>query len=127
MKMNQKKLALFVDDDNHFLEALEGLLEHQKFEVQTYVAKNGYHVIDEVIKRKPDVLFMDFNLPRANGGQILPVLRSIKSFAKVPVYFVTGHNDQEVKPLLKDMFYNGILKKTDALISEITNVLNQTA
>ena len=122
--MNDRKRAFFIDDDQDFLESLRDLIDHPQFEVLTYLALNGYRAIDEVIKQQPDVLFIDFNLPRANGGQILPVLRSIENFSEVPVYFVTGHSREEVERLLKDVAYDGILEKSDTLPQEIVKILD---
>ena len=122
--MNDRKRAFFIDDDQDFLEGLQDLIDHPRFEVVTYLALNGYRAIDEVIKQQPDVLFIDFNLPRANGGQILPVLRSIGNFSEVPVYFVTGHSREEVERLFKDVAYDGILEKSDTLPQEIVKILD---
>src|SRR3989338_3761685 len=122
--MSERKLAFFVDDDQDFLEALQDILRHPRFEIQTYLADNGYKAIDEVIRRKPDVLFIDFNLPRANGGQILPVLRAIKSLRDVPVFFITGHSEDEILPFINHVKYQGLLKKSDTLISEVIERLD---
>jgi CheY-like chemotaxis protein len=125
--MNEKKVALFIDDDKCFLDTLKEVVAHPQFEIQTYHARNGYHVIDEVIKRKPYALFIDFNLPRANGSQIIPVIKQVKKLSSMPVYFVTGYAEKEVNPLLKDVQHSGILKKDDTLISVIVKMLNKLA
>jgi len=124
MVMKKRKTAYFIDDDQDFLEALQAVIEHPSFTIETYFADNGYKAIDEAIRRKPDVLFIDFNLPRANGGQILPVLKAVKSLRKVPVYFITGHSKDEVLPLLGHLKYDGIIQKTDQFPSEVTQILN---
>jgi CheY-like chemotaxis protein len=123
--MGEKKLVFIVDDDKDFLEVIKDVLEHPRFRIETYLALNGYRAIDEVIKQKPDVLFIDFNLPRASGGQILPVIKSTEAFSEIPVYFITGHTKDEVLPLLNHVKFDGILTKSDTLIQEIAQVLDK--
>jgi len=123
--MADKKIAFFIDDDSDFLEALQDVVSHPHFEIQTYLAQNGYKAIDETIKQKPDVLFVDFNLPRASGAQIIPILKSVKAFDNVPVYFLTGHSRDEVEPLLEHVKYDGIIQKSDTLPRDIVQILDK--
>ncbi|MBI4358271.1 MAG: response regulator [Candidatus Omnitrophica bacterium] len=123
--MRDQKIAFFIDDDLAFLELIPYTVRHPRFEVRTYQALNGYQAIDEVIRRKPDVVFLDFRLPRANGGQILPILRSVKSLAHVPVYLVTGLSKAEVLPLLTDVNFDGVLVKNESIWAEVLKVLDR--
>ena len=100
--MDEQKIAFFIDDDPNFLALIPDVVQHPRFRIQTYCAVNGYRTIDEIIKVKPDVLFIDFYLPRANGGQILPILKSVQALSNLPVYFLTGYSKEEILPLLKD-------------------------
>ena len=123
--MNEQKVAFFIDDDPNFLEVLPDVVRHPHFKIQTYCATNGYRTIDEVIKARPDVLFIDFYLPRASGGQILPILKSVHGLADLPVYILTGFSKEEILPFLEGADYNGILSKDDSLIVEILRILTQ--
>jgi len=123
--MKERKIAFFIDDDSDFLELIPNTIQHPRFEVRTYHAPNGYRTIDEVIKTKPDILFLDFYLPRANGGQIVSILKSVKSLAHIPVYFITGFSKAEVLPLLKDVDCQGVLVKNQSLWAEVSKILDQ--
>ncbi len=121
-----RKKAFFIDDDSDFLKLIPNTVRHPHFEVLTYHAANGYRIIDEVIKMKPDVLFIDFYLPRANGSQILPILKSVEGLRELPVYFITGFSKDEIKPFLEDSNYEGILLKSGAsLRTDILKILDQ--
>ena len=127
--MNEQKIAFFIDDDPNFLVLIPDVIQHPRFKIQTFCAVNGYKAIDEIIKVKPDVLFIDFYLPRANGGQILPILKSVQALSNLPVYFLTGYSKEEILPLLKDTNvkdadYDGILLKSDSLPGEVLEILN---
>ena len=123
--MGDRKVAVFVDDDSDFLELIPEIIQHPRYEIRTYRALNGYRIIDEIIKIKPDVLFIDFFLPRANAGQILPILRSIQTLARIPVYFVTGRPKEEIMPFLEDLDYDGIIFKSDAFKDAVLHVLDR--
>lgn len=118
-------MAVFIDDDSDFLNLIPEVIQHPHYEIKTYCSTNGYHAIDEIIKMKPDVLFIDFYLPRANGGQILPILKSVQALAHLPIYFVTGYSEPEILPFLEGLEYNGIIFKSDALKDAVLHVLDQ--
>ena len=118
-------MAVFVDDDSDFLELIPEVIHHPRYEIRTFRTLNGYRIIDEIIKIKPDVLFLDFHLPRANGSQILPILKAVQPLAHLPIYFVTGYSEPEVLPFLKGLDYDGIIFKSDALKDAVFHVLDQ--
>lgn len=123
--MSEQKVAFFIDDDPNFLEVLPDVVRHPHFKIQTYCATNGYRTIDEVIKARPDVLFIDFYLPRASSGQILPILKSVHGLANLPVYILTGYTKEEILPFLEETDCKGILLKDDTLPVEILRIFNQ--
>ena len=123
--VKERKKVVFVDDDVNFLEAIPEAIQHPHFEIKICYTTNGYRTIDEVIKIQPDVLFIDFHLPRANGGQILPILKAVQSLAHLSIYFVTGYSEPEILPFLKDLDYDGIILKGDTLKDAVFHVLDQ--
>ena len=123
--MTNRRRVVFVDDDVDFLEAIPEEIQHPNFEIKICYTTNGYRTIDEVIKIQPDILFIDFHLPRANGGQILPILKAVQSLAHISIYFVTGYSEPEIMPFLKDLDYDGIVFKSDALKDAVLHVLSR--
>jgi CheY-like chemotaxis protein len=122
-----QKIAFFVDDNPDFLDSVSGLVEHPQFKVQTYFVTNGYKIVDEIIKTRPAIVFIDFNLPRVNGGQVVSVLRSIKGFEDVPIYFMTGYPKETVKSFLKGLDFDGIVEKEVDFYQQTLNILEQSA
>ena len=128
MKMTKgqdRKVAFFIDDDQGFIELIPLMVKHPRFEVRSYCPTNGYQVIDEVIKTKPDVLFIDFNLPRANGGQLLPILKSVKTLSDMRVYFLTAYTEKEILPFVQGLEFHGVLNKKEDLSSKIIKILDE--
>jgi DNA-binding NarL/FixJ family response regulator len=120
-----QKIAFFIDDDADFVTMIPNVVQHHRFEIRAYHATNGYQAIDEVIKTKPDVLFIDFGLPRASGGQILPILKSVQGLSELKIYFVTGYSTAEILPLVHGLKFHGIINKDENLKSEIIKVLDE--
>ena len=125
--MRQREIAFFIDDDPDFLEMISYLVSHPHFDIQTHHSRNGYRAIDEIIKVKPSVLFIDFNLPRANGGQIVSVLKSVESLSDLPVYFVTGYPKEKILPFLKAEDSEKIISKGPSLKEEVLKILEARA
>ena len=122
--MSERKVAFIIDDDPDFLNVLASAVKHPHFDVKTYRAANGYQAINEVIRVKPDVLFIDLRLPRANGCQLLSILRFVPAFAHVPIYLMTGYPKDEIRLLLREVHYSGLLLKGNSLRSEMMKILD---
>ena len=125
--MKEKKVAFFIDDDKQFLETLSLLVQHPLFEVRTYCAKNGYQAVDELLKTRPDVVFIDFYIPRANGGQIISIVKSAAGLEHLPVYFLTVYSKDAVSSFLRHFEFDGILEKEGHFVEEIIKILDQLA
>ena len=121
--MSEREVAFFIDDDPDFLEMIPCMVQHPHFNILTYHSQNGYHAIDEIIRVKPDVLFIDFHLPRANGGQIISILKSVRALSNVPVYFITGCPKEQILPFLEGISYERILLKGPSLQEDILEIL----
>jgi two-component SAPR family response regulator len=128
MKTNEaqdRKIAFFIDDDQGFIELIPLMVKHPRFEVKSHCTTNGYQVVDEVIKLKPDVLFIDFNLPRVNGGQLLPILKSVETLSRMRIYFLTAYTETELLPFIKGLEFHGVLNKMENLSSRIMKIFDE--
>ncbi len=123
--MNNTKIAFFIDDDEDFLELIHEVVQHPNFQIKTLHVDNGYHAIDEIIKIRPDVLFIDFYLPRANGSQILPIIKYVQALSDLPVYFITGFPKEEILPFIKESSCAGILSKNESLKEDVLKILEE--
>ena len=121
--MNDPKVAFFVDDDDDFLRLVDMAIQHPRFQIKTMHVDNGYQAIDEIIKTKPDVLFIDFCLPRVNAGQILPIIKYIHSLSDLPIYLVTNFSKDEISPFLTEVNPDGVLLKNNSFPDEVLKIL----
>lgn len=81
---------LVVDDSATIRQAMKKLLED---DYTVSLADSGVSAIRAITLDRPDLVLMDYEMPVCNGKQTLEMLRSEKSFADIPVVFLTGHDD----------------------------------
>ena len=117
---NAKKHILVVDDDPTMLRTLKLWLS-DKYRV--YMANSGMNAISLLAKKPVDLILLDYEMPVANGPQVLSMIRSEATTKDTPVMFLTAKNDKEsvmsvmdLKPekyLLKTMPPEQLLKNID--------------
>ena len=111
---------LVVDDDGTMLRTIDTWLS-QKYEV--FMANSGMAAITFLAKKQVDLILLDYEMPIANGPQVLEMLKSDSSTESVPVMFLTNKSDKEsvmnvlnLKPekyLLKTMPKDELIKNID--------------
>jgi two-component system chemotaxis response regulator CheB len=89
--MNRKIRVLVVDDSLFMRAAISKLLAGDgRFELVGQ-AKDGAEAVDKVLALTPDVVTMDFNMPRMNGAE---ALRAIMSQRPTPVIMFSAHTKE---------------------------------
>lgn len=116
----RKKNILIVDDDITYMRTVYGWL---KDSYHVGMASNGVQAISYLAKNSADLILLDYEMPVANGPQVLSMLKSDDQTEQIPVMFLTGHGDREsvlsvvgLKPadyLLKTIDKDSLLKKLD--------------
>ncbi|MCP2239002.1 LytTR family DNA-binding domain-containing protein [Thermoanaerobacterium thermosaccharolyticum] len=88
--------SLVVDDELPAIEGLKYLLSDYKNTIEVIgTAKNGTEAFDKILSLKPDVVFLDINIPKLNG---INVANNITSLDKVPlVVFVTAYDSYAIE------------------------------
>lgn len=91
-KAERKKNILLVDDNAIQLRSLKGSLQNI-YDVS--MAVSGAEAIVQIGKKKPDLIFLDYEMPVCDGKMTLEMIRSIEENRDIPVVFLTGVNDSE--------------------------------
>ncbi|HOO55597.1 MAG TPA: diguanylate cyclase [bacterium] len=117
---------LVVDDSQVMRDALEEVLVTAGFSVST--ASNGIEGLDQLNKKKFDLLFLDIDMPNLSGLQVCRMLRNDTRFRNFPIIMLTARDKK------KDQFW-GIETGADAyltkpfdpdeLIQKVNEVLNE--
>jgi DNA-binding NtrC family response regulator len=87
-----KKSILLVDDSKIQLRTLNEMLK-QKYEVR--MAISGMQAITMITKKKPDMIFLDYEMPVCDGRMTLQMIRELEEAKDIPVVFLTGVSDRE--------------------------------
>ncbi len=123
---DDKKRILIIDDDASYAKMVR---EWLKDTYRVDVVTAGMQGISFLLKNKVDVVLLDYEMPVADGPQILGMLRSSQETANIPVVFLTGIADKEsitrvmsLKPsgyILKSSTKEELLHKLNGLLSKL--------
>lgn len=86
------KTILLVDDVRLFLEMQKEFLRSSQVEVVT--AANGIDALRAVSRKRPDLIFMDLEMPEMNGADCCRTLKSDPVSAPIPVVMITAKGDE---------------------------------
>ena len=116
-----KKLnCIIIDDETEALDRLETLLD--KFDFVNVIAKidSAELAVDHIIEIKPQLVFIDVEMPKMSGFDIIRIVREQNLNPKF--IFVTGYNQYAIKAIRAAAF-DFLLKPVD--IDELKNSLDR--
>jgi two-component system phosphate regulon sensor histidine kinase PhoR len=82
------KRMLVVDDEPELLDIFRAHFAG-RFEVDT--ASSGAAAVERFIRQRPDVVFLDINMPGANGVEVLKLFK--QTDASIPIIMVTANTE----------------------------------
>lgn len=101
--------AIIIDDENHCVDIIEVILKKHCPNVQVVArANNGLQGIKAILQHAPDIVFLDIEMPKMDGFQMLEALESI-DFTLV---FTTAY-DQFAVRAFKFSAFDYLLKPID--------------
>jgi DNA-binding NtrC family response regulator len=103
-----RKNILIVDDSNVQLRALNELLK-DKYRVR--MATSGMQALTMIGKEKPDMIFLDYEMPICDGRMTLEMIRELDEAKDIPVVFLTGVSDKKHIEAVLDLEPEGYLLK----------------
>lgn len=86
---------LVIDDEEHILELLKFNLELSGFDV--CISSEANQAIELIGKEKPDLLLLDWMLPKISGIDILRKIRQDENIYDLPVIMLTAKNMEDDK------------------------------
>ena len=99
--MKNKKILLIEDNEGDILLTKEAIEYHQHPH-HLDVIKNGSDVkvyfnklLSEANAQLPDLIFLDINLPKMNGQEVLHFLKSEPAIKHIPVIMLTTSSSQK--------------------------------
>jgi hypothetical protein len=86
-------LVLAVDDNPLNLSIIKSILE--QIDVTVVCAKNGEKGIELANSLRPDLIFMDIQMPEMDGCQATRIIRQSFTKEQMPIYALTAHSESE--------------------------------
>lgn len=125
--MARAKTVLIVDDEPGMVRALAAVLEDAGFRVET--AANGIEAMRRLGQPDlPDLVLLDFLMPRKDGADTLLEIRDEERFAALPVVMMSGVIESMIRRRCKNRRYEAFLRKPfrlDELVETIEGVLGK--
>jgi DNA-binding response OmpR family regulator len=112
---------LIAEDDAVLCEVYQ-----KKFAVAGYsirLAHNGEQAIAEILKKPPDILILDFQMPILDGFQVLE--RFPKSQRPFPVIALTNFGDEHTKARGKDLGVDEYFVKREMTIKQLIDIVEK--
>jgi DNA-binding NarL/FixJ family response regulator len=119
-----RKTILIVDDNPSVRHFLRSYLEAQPGFDVCGEAVDGMDAIEKSTQLHPDLIVLDFAMPRMNGLDAAVGLRSI--LPHVPIILFTLHNSAVMKDRARNSGISAVLSKSepiDALFEQIQQLL----
>ena len=119
--MSQIKMVMYVDDDEDDRDIFTEVIRAVRPDLQLILAKDGTDALAKLQTfSNPICMYIDMNMPKMNGMQLLALLKQQPQFKSIPAYILTtaltpgqsmelknlGANDYLIKPSSFDEFKN---------------------
>jgi two-component system, OmpR family, response regulator AdeR len=85
--MAQAKVFI-IDDDDDIIAFLSSIVTEAGHEVEAYT--DGGKALDALTDQSPALVFLDVQMPKMNGFQVLSAIRERSHLAEVPVVMLSG-------------------------------------
>jgi chemotaxis protein histidine kinase CheA len=120
----RSRRALVVDDSLSARRAMAQVLNDSGFEVST--ARDGMEAVEELERTRPDILFVDLEMPRMNGIELTSHVRARPDTANVPIVMITSRSTEKHRAQARTAGVNMYLTKpfdADALLEQAERLL----
>ena len=95
--MKKEFTCFLIDDDADDQEIFLSILEEIAPSIRCITATNGHEAIQRLASHevRPDIIFVDINMPLMNGKQFLQACMVLDGLGKIPVIILTTSSDRK--------------------------------
>ena len=126
--------VVIADDSQTIRHAVSALLGAAGCRV--VVAEDGFDVLTKIVDEKPDLIFLDINMPRLDGYQACVLVKQNDNFGKIPIILLSAQSgvfdrarsrvvqvdDYLVKPFSRDELLDMVRRHVDVSNRSIDKV-----
>lgn len=107
----ERPVVQFLDDEPAVLEGLRRLLRHERTQYDFAFATDPFHVLERALAGEIDVLISDINMRELGGFELLARIRASVDGRRLPVIFLTGRQETDLKRRALDLDATDVLNK----------------
>jgi CheY-like chemotaxis protein len=111
---------LLIEDNPGDVELTRDVFAEWKLRNNIYVVENGEEGLDFLYRRgkfgnavRPDIIFLDLNMPRINGRKMLQEIKRDKNLCDIPVVILTSSEAERIDINSKFYATSYIIKPLD--------------
>ena len=127
--------CFLIDDDADDQEIFLSVIDNISPAVHCITASNGQEALQKLTREnvRPDLIFLDLNMPLMNGKQFLKACNILDDCKKIPVIILTTSSDQKTMEETMRLGARGYITKPDKysvwgkLIEEKINAYRQAS
>jgi two-component system LytT family response regulator len=132
MNSNDSKIRTLIVDDESLARSVvrEHLLPHTDIEILAECA-NGFEAVKVLAEQKPDLLFLDIQMPKLNGFEVLEVSDHTPAVIFVTAYdqfalqaFEVHAVDYLLKPFSKERFEDALSRAKERIMAKSPNPIS---
>jgi CheY-like chemotaxis protein len=90
-----KKTVLVVEDDEDNRDLVQYLIHRTNLDVDLMMAENGKEAVQNVRKKRPDLILMDMQMPIMDGYTAVPLIKAEPEFVSIPIIAFTAMANPE--------------------------------
>jgi DNA-binding response OmpR family regulator len=105
----QNKVILIADDEVHIRRSLEFVLKREGY--QTVLAENGEAALAKAKEIRPDICFLDLQMPPMNGDEVCAAIRKDPTLAQTHVVILTARGQETDKQKIQESGVNEYMTK----------------
>jgi CheY-like chemotaxis protein len=129
---------LIVDDNQDHIRIISWALEQNKNKVRTVLVRDGQTALDHLTSKcavdesgnpaaRPDMIFLDLNLPKVDGREVLKFIKSTPAYRRIPVIVFSSSEREEDISTAYELGANTYISKSTVFdeFSQAMDVINR--
>ncbi len=116
--------VLIIEDDEVAAEIVEKMVQHQAPEARIEWCWNGYEALVRVKEFKPDLIFLDYMMPKIDGLLFLRDLKKLEIDFPVQVAVVSAYVDDDRQREFNDAGADYVLSKPVS-VEQVRKILDK--
>ena len=115
---NKTVNILLVEDNEGDIFLTRKAFEKAKFSHEIHIAKDGEEALDFVFQRgsfavkpRPDIIFLDMNMPKKDGKEVLREIKGDEKLRRIPVIVLTSSKAEQDVLKAYDLHANSYMVK----------------